>query len=487
MIIDELTEAERRVWDAFPKGLDVDFRAPEDEETADGRTWGPERTLRASVLRTLLLTGPREEGEIAALKVSGARITGTLDLRYATVDRVIRLSGCHFDAVPDWSGAQLHYVRLDKSVFPGLRLSRIRVDGSLRLADCRFRGRLRLSGAQIAGALYLQRSEFGESAEGEPVLQLNQAEIGDDLRAQGLRAQGEIRLDDATVNGMIDLTHAELSHPGGTVLRAERLSAGSDVLMRYAKTHGRMDLRGARVEGRMDLSYAQLSNPGGTALRMSSGTIGELWLREGPRIEGALNLRRSQIEVLFLETDVLPDKVLLNNLTYTTLMPHEPAHARLPMVQRDGDGYVPYAYEQLTEAYRRMGDDAAARRVQLAKQRRHRATLAWYGRLWGYAQDATVGYGFRPLRAAVWLLSLMALGSIAYALHRPSPLKADEAPHFNPVFYTLDLLLPIIDFGQERAYAPEGWAQWLSYVLVITGWILATTVVTGVTRTVSRQ
>ncbi|MDX2933361.1 membrane-associated oxidoreductase [Streptomyces ipomoeae] len=487
MIIDELTAAERRVWEAFPRGVAVDFRTSDDEEATDGEAWGPERTVRASVLRALLLTVPQEEGEVAALKISGARITGALDLRYATADCVIRMSHCHFDAVPDWSGAQLHYVKLNKSVFPGLRSARIRVDGSLRMTECRFRGPLRLGGAQIAGALYLQRAEFTGAEDGEPVLQLNQAEIGDDLCAPGLRAQGEIRLNDATVNGMIDLMHADLHHRGGTVLRAERLSASSDVLMRHARAHGRIDLRGARIEGRLEMSYARLSNPGGTVLRVSSGTVSELWLRRGPRIEGVLNLRRSQIEVLFLEPDILPDKVLLNHLTYTTLLPHEPAVQRLPMVERDGDGYVPYAYEQLTEAYRRIGDDAAARRVQLAKQRRHRATLAWYGRLWGYVQDATVGYGFRPLRAAVWLLSLMAVGSIAYALHRPAPLKADEAPQFNPVFFTLDLLLPIIDFGQERAYAPEGWAQWLSYVLVITGWILATTVVTGVTRTVSRQ
>ncbi|MET7651420.1 membrane-associated oxidoreductase, partial [Streptomyces sp. NPDC005486] len=102
-------------------------------------------------------------------------------------------------------------------------------------------------------------------------------------------------------------------------------------------------------------------------------------------------------------------------------------------------------------------------------------------------QDAAVGYGFRPLRAAVWLLSLLAVGSIAYAGHHPPALKAGEAPHFNPVFYTLDLLLPVISFGQESAFAPTGWYQWLSYVLIVTGWILATTVVAGVTRTVSRQ
>jgi hypothetical protein len=157
------------------------------------------------------------------------------------------------------------------------------------------------------------------------------------------------------------------------------------------------------------------------------------------------------------------------------------------MLERDGDGYLPYAYEQLTAAYRRTGDDDAARLVQLAKQRRHRRTLPWYGRLWGHVQDATVGYGFRPLRAAVWLLSLLAVGSVTYGLHHPPPLQPSEAPEFNPVFYTLDLLLPVISFGQESAFAPRGWYQTLSYVLIITGWILATTVVAGVTRTVSRQ
>lgn len=74
-----------------------------------------------------------------------------------------------------------------------------------------------------------------------------------------------------------------------------------------------------------------------------------------------------------------------------------------------------------------------------------------------------------------------------FATHHPRPLKATEAPDFNPVFYTLDLLLPVISFGQESAFAPSGGCQTLSYVLIVTGWIRATTVVAGVTRTVSRQ
>ncbi len=476
MEINDLTPAEQRVWRAFATGAVVDLR--------DG---GTELAVRARVLRALLLNGPREPGEIAAVKLQGARITGVLDLRYATVDCVVRFSDCHFDAVPSISGAQLSYLNLSGSELPGLSAARIRVDGSLRLTGCRFGGPIHLGGAQIAGALFLERARLTAADSGLPALRLNQITVEDDLCAPGLRVEGEIRLDGARVAGSIDLEDAELSCPGGTVLEADSLEVGANLLGRRLRAEGRLDLRGIRVPGRLDLLRATLSNPGNTALRASSAVIGELWLREGPRMTGRLNLRRTQIEQLDLEPEMLPEEVRILDLTYTFLTPHEPVERRLPMLERDGNGYDPHGYEQLTAAYRHIGDDHAARRVQLAKQRRHRTTLSWYGRLWGHVQDATVGYGFRPLRAFGWLLSLLAVGSIAFALNPPPALKPDEAPDFNPVFFALDLLIPVITFGQETAYAPEGWAQWLAYVLVLAGWVLATTVLAGVTRTVSRQ
>jgi hypothetical protein len=480
MEIDDLTPAEQRVWRAFATGATVDLRP-------DGERDGPERTVRAAVLRALLLNGPREPGEVAALKVLGARITGVLDLRYAAVDSVVRLGHCRFDETPRLAGAQLNYLSLRDSVLPGLAAARSRVEGSVRLTRCRIGGPVRLGGAQISGALFLDEAEVTAADPAEPALQLNQVTIDDDLCARGLRTRGLIRLDGATVAGSIDLEDADLSNPGGHVLDAESLDVGANLLARRLRAHGRIDLRGARIPGRVDLLRATLSHPGDTALRASSCVIGEIWLRGGPPIEGRLNLRRAEINQLDLAPEKLPDQVRLLDLTYTFLTPHEPAERRLPMLERDDGAFDPHAYEQLTAAYRRTGDDRAARLVQLAKQRRHRLTLPWYGRLWGLLQDATVGYGFRPLRAAVWLLSLLAAGSVAFALERPRPLKAAEAPDFDPVFYTLDLLLPVISFGQESAFAPSGWHQTLSYVLIVTGWILATTVVAGVTRTVSRQ
>jgi hypothetical protein len=488
MEIDDLTPAETRVWRAFPRGESVDFRTAPDEDPADGTAWGPERTVRASVLRALLLDGPRENGEIPSLDLAGARITGALLLQYATVEVPVRLKNCHFEEVPRLYAGRLREVNLAESVLPGLVAHAVRVDGVLRLTRARFAGTVRLGGAEITGSVYLERARFtAPDDSAEPVLQLNQAVLGADLWAPELRARGPVRLTGATVAGRVNLIEADLEAPGRTALEAQYLSVGSGIAARSLRARGLLDLRGVRVPGTLDLAHASLSRPGDVALRATSAVIGELWLFAGERVEGALRLRRARIDSLSLDPEMVPDEVYLNDLSYTALVPHHPAERRLPMLERDGDGYVPYAYEQLTAAYRRIGDDDAARRVQLAKQRRHRRTLPRYGRAWGYLQDVTVGYGFRPMRALVWLLSLLAIGSAAYAVERPRALKPAEAPEFNPVFYTLDLLLPVISFGQESAFAPGGWYQWLAYLLTVTGWILATTVVAGVTRAVSRQ
>jgi hypothetical protein len=355
------------------------------------------------------------------------------------------------------------------------------------LTGCRITHQVRLGGSHIAGALFLDGAHLSSEYTREPVLQLNQATIGDALWAPGLRVEGETRLESATVTGSVTFKDARFEHAGATALQARTLTVDADLQAGCLVACGMVDLRGARIPGQLNLSYARLSHPGGTALRASSTALGELWLRAPQRIEGALNLRRARVDALHAAPEVWPEELNLDGLTYATLSPHAPAEQRLTVLERDADGYVPYAYEQLAAAYRRVGDERAARTVQLAKLRRHRGTLPWHRRLWGQVQDATVGYGFRPLRAAGWLLSLLAVGAVVFALHPPHALKPDEAPPFNPVFYALDLMLPVISFGQEAAFAPAGWYQALSYGLVLTGWILATTVVTGITRAVSRQ
>ncbi|MEV8316406.1 membrane-associated oxidoreductase [Streptomyces sp. NPDC059900] len=505
MEITDPTPAEVRVREAFALGEGVDFRESPDEDPRAGGSWGPERTVRAEVLRALLIDGPTRDGEIAGLKLWGARITGRLDLMYGTVEHPVRLRSCHFEETPNLYGAQVRALVLSESVLPGLTAGTLRVELVLRITCSRITGPVRLAGAQISGAFFANGAELGtpdapggtpppdtpdapgpgEAA--EPVLQLNHAVIGTDVWAAGLVAHGQVRLNGASVGGLVNLDDAELHAPGAVALHAETLSVGTDLRAMRLRARGTLNLSGARIPRHVNLAYARLSHPGATALRASSCVIGELWLREAAPIEGTVNLRRSQLDLLHVPPQVWPGQVKLDGLGYQRLAPHLPADQRLPLLEREAAGYLPQSYEQLAAAYRTVGDEAAARTVQLARLRRHRRTLPPYARMWGHLQDVTVGYGFRPMRAAGWLLVLLLAGALAFALQRPPALKSDEAPDFNPVFYTLDLLLPIIGFGQEAAFAPQGWYQWLSYLLVATGWVLVTTVAAGITRALSRQ
>ncbi|MFF0519291.1 hypothetical protein ACFYTC_11355 [Actinomadura nitritigenes] len=479
----DLTPVERRVWRAFPTGRPVDLRDG-DDDPENGAAWGAERTVRAGVLRKLLL-GPAADGEIAALRLSGARISGRLDLRYASVAHPVRMAGCRFDEAPELYGAHLRQLNLSGCFLPGLVAQTLKVDGVLRMTDCRVPGQVRLGGARLAGAFFLERARLGEDGARKEVLHLNHSVIEDDFWAPGLEARGEIRLNGASVAGTLNLRGAVLLTPGGRAFDGENLTVASDLVATGARMEGEVSLRGAAIPGLLVLTSARLSDAS-CALRATSAVIGEVWLREA-RVDGPVNLLRGRFGLLHAAPGALGGTVWLDGLTYGSLTPRLPAKVRIAMLQRDEEGYVPHAYEQLAAAYRQAGDDRAARNVLLAKQRRHRSTRPRYARLWGYLQDVTVGYGFRPVWAAAWLAGLLAVGTAVFGPHPPAPLKADEHPPFNALFYTLDLLLPIIDFGQEKAFKPAGWHQWLAYALVIAGWVLATTIAAGITRTLSRQ
>jgi hypothetical protein len=161
--------------------------------------------------------------------------------------------------------------------------------------------------------------------------------------------------------------------------------------------------------------------------------------------------------------------------------------ARLRWLAREAHGYRPQPYEQLAAFYRRLGDDADARRVLLTKQRRRRRELRPPARLLGRLLDWTVGYGYRPWRAALWLVVMLAVGTAVFSTQRPEPVAAGSARQFDAVMYTFDLLLPISAFGLRDAFAPVGSTRWLAYGLTAAGWLLATALVAGVTRALRRD
>jgi hypothetical protein len=101
--------------------------------------------------------------------------------------------------------------------------------------------------------------------------------------------------------------------------------------------------------------------------------------------------------------------------------------------------------------------------------------------VWGAILEATVGYGYRT-----WLLGLTAAGSVAFSHGHAVPIT-DRSPPFRDVVYTLDLLLPIADLGQEQSWRLDDGLQWLAWTYIIAGWLLTTSVIAGVSRTLNRS
>lgn len=96
-----------------------------------------------------------------------------------------------------------------------------------------------------------------------------------------------------------------------------------------------------------------------------------------------------------------------------------------------------------------------------------------------------MGYGYLPWLAAFWLSLLLFAGNRVFEHAYPGEItaakKPEEIPEFHSVIYTLDLLLPIVNLGQESSYIPHGATARWSWGLILAGWLLTTAVVAGLT------
>ena len=365
------------------------------------------------------------------------------------------------------------------------------------------------------------------------------------LAADRLRAkQGLLLSGDFVSHGQVRLLHSQLgllncsggtfTNPSGTALDANAAVVKGPVFLRHGFTaDGQVRMLEAVIEGQLDCSRAIFRNPGGTAFLGTSMKVGEafLWRQMEAEPQGIINLRFASVGPLIDDRQSWQSaqSLVLEGFTYRRLAgvrrPNDgpllvrwfkrdsPAAQRLEWLSLQPT-FVPQPYEQLARTYREAGRERDARTVAIAKQSARRRILPWPRKIGNWFLGVTVGYGYKPWRA-FWIIFVMfligsyvftqaaragamlpsrALTSTAAASNNSSgqpkvSVKActDRYPCFRPEVYSLELLLPVVNLHQRefwvsdastragKIYRAYGW------IAILSGWILTTLLVAGIT------
>jgi len=487
-------DIEQRLRGAIRTGQLVDLR--QGDTTADaaarGGEWGARRTVPAVLLADLLTRGDGPD-QPRALRLAGARIAGRLDLEAAHLVCPVLLLGCWFDEPVALIEATVPALRLPGCHLPALDAEQLTTRGNVDLGrGFHARGEVNLGGAHIGGSLSLDGATL--SNPGGRALYADRLTVDQAMLCQeGFSVHGAVHLEGAHVGGSLRLKGAILSNPGGYALYARRLTVGHNMACQGFSVHGEVDLEGARIGGGLVLDRATLTGPDRVALILVGLRARTLFLRELAQPPDKVVLVGAQVGTLLDDPASWPRTIDLSAFTYDSLFERFPVSARqrLDWLGRNPRGYSPQPYEQLASVYRRAGRDQDARTVAIAKQRARRRTLPLPIRVWSLLLDALIGYGYRTWQAGLWLLGFWLAGWMVFAGAYPgslTPAKPGEPqPAFQPLVYSLDSLLPVVNLHQEDSWLPRGGAQWWAWSSILVGWVLTAAVAAAFTGVLKRD
>jgi hypothetical protein len=457
----------------------------------------------------------RVEGNLVADRLAAY---GTVRMVNALVGGSFRLSDA--TVVAERREQEPHYDR-------AIHLDGSEISGDLQAARLQARGQLRLADIKVGGNVLARNAELRHPR--RMVFLARRAVVAGNVEIVNARVRGTVQLQGAQVGGSVRFSGTAFTDPAvhghrnfSVGMRAA--TVGRDLVMaRFAdevmRADGGVNLDAVRVGRILTLDGALLGSLRTVvALDAGGATADEFQLTPGKPPQGRVILRGAHCgslednEALWQATG----KVEVDDFRYDALA--EPIDLddnvqvlrRVWWLRNAMNGYRPGPYDQLAAVLRAAGNEEHAVTVLMLKQRyRYEALASGRARpvaagitLWSTVQRVLVGYGYKPMRALGWLVLLLVLGSLWFWLtpdscvHDPrftvsGPrclVNADDTGlEWNPVLYTADLLLPIVDLGNKGRWHMSGVDKWVATGFIAAGWILATTVAAGITRTLHRS
>ena len=410
---------------------------------------------------------------------NGFTTRGQISLGNAYVGGVLAFTGAKLYAPDDWA-LNAQSIKVGYALFLGSSYG--------NKTGFTAHGGIRLVGARIDGFMCCWGAKFF-NPEGYALAALGLYVRDNVLLNRGFTATGQVDLNAAHIGSRLDLDGAALSNPGQIVLSAERMHVGKYLMLRDGFTaRGAISFTNTRVDGSLDFTNSRLDTC--HSLSVTYLQAQSLIMRhETP--PASADFRHARVAVFADDPLKWPSKVRLWNFTYGQLddMTSVSVRQRLKWLYRDSGGYLPQPYEQLAQTYRRAGHEQAARQTAIAKLWHQRSTLNSAGKAWNWLLYLTVGYGYRTWLAGLWLLALLVIGGQIFDRAYPATITPTEqlTSTFNPYVYAADVLIPVLDLGQQSAWQLSGAVAYWSWSLAAAGWILTTAVIAGLTRVFKRE
>lgn len=465
-------------------------------------------------------------------------ITGGIDLSMSEMSSLSITGATRLDA-PGRTGLNLTNAQINSTLLIG---DGIRVRGMVDLTAARIKGSLTLNGAQFDGADERGTliEAFGVGVDGAVNLR--------GLTASG----GALNFFDAVIGSFIDLSGARLDNPDGVALDLHQASVrGSVRLVNDFRSTGRVVLTRAIVDGRLDCRGGQFTGrtgeDAGHSIEAASAVFrGGMYLA-WRGAEPSVDFTNTTTTVLVDDPPTWPESYAIAGLTYDRFAAadNQPGAQAWDSRQRrvwlrGQAGYDAGPYEQAARVFRQHGYAREAEQIlmdQRTQARRAGPPRSIARAVIDAAYGLSVGYGFRPGRV-LWALGALLIavivslqlgpvkttlratdprgnvyavdgrlltldaaaaptttaapsdGTATASTHRPTPdgCGAGQVRCFNPYFYALDTVIPLISLDQRSTWypdphAPSGRAtEWWLDLATLTGWLLSSVAVLSFAR-----
>jgi len=425
------------------------------------------------------------------VRLEDATVEGTLDLSEMELRKAIVFARCTFQAPVILTDARLGSVTFQACRAPSIIADRADVAGDFRLAGVELYnpGKIAFGVAfgEIGGSL-----EFIDGCKADGAIVLLRVKIGREvnivdaeLRNPYPRAREDFgtpqgKVEDsvfavalATIGGSIGLARCNLT---GLVLITATRIGGSAVFVESSIRSGgawsSLSLATSRIDGTLILTRT-IAFEGTLNLRSAVaqgfGDDGSIWRDpETGRVRAGVDLELDQFRY-----EVFNDlPIVRTDASATTRL------AWLKAQRQDylSEDFRPQPFTQCAEVLRNMGDARGSRMILHERERLRlkAANVGFWEKLGGHVIGALAGYGYKNHYALYWALGVWLLGALVFGTAnrlgemRPASEHvlveqeykttgrppADYEP-LNPAFYSADLLLPIIDIGQERYWLPR--------------------------------